>query len=319
MTFIKGLINNLFSINQENWKVVVLCILGATTFWFFNALNKSYTTTIQYPIAFEYPEEKFMEVNPPSDFVELDVTGGGWNLLRKTFWFNVEPVVYKIDPGNLRGYLTANALSVPISEQVGELRINQILTDSIFFDFQEIVTKRLKVEIKEESISLANNHFIVSSISVFPDSVFVTGPKSMMDTLLGSYAVNISSSNIDDDYQKDLRVVPPHKELSKVSPEKVSVSFSVAEYANASAMIPVQYKNLPIKWKSNHLDSLVQVVFLVHKDSIPTIEQWPIEVEADFRKLNTEDSTIELRIVRFPEYLKNVEIPSPERYVGKKP
>ena len=35
-----------------------MCIVGATTFWFFNALNKSYTTTINYPINVQFDEDQ---------------------------------------------------------------------------------------------------------------------------------------------------------------------------------------------------------------------------------------------------------------------
>ena len=47
-------IKKLFSSEKSKWRVVALCILGATTFWFFNALNKQYATRINYPIEFLY-------------------------------------------------------------------------------------------------------------------------------------------------------------------------------------------------------------------------------------------------------------------------
>jgi hypothetical protein len=41
-------------------KVVVMCLLAATTFWFLNALNKDYSTRITYPVRFEYDDSVYV-------------------------------------------------------------------------------------------------------------------------------------------------------------------------------------------------------------------------------------------------------------------
>jgi hypothetical protein len=58
-------INSIFNVlrfNQRNWRAVVLCIFAATVFWFFNALNKTYTTNLRFPLSFDYDHENFVPV-----------------------------------------------------------------------------------------------------------------------------------------------------------------------------------------------------------------------------------------------------------------
>ena len=70
---------------KENWKVILLSIIGAATFWFFNALNKNYDARISYPLSFSFDRDSVIVVEPLAEEVKIDVTSGGWNLLRKTF------------------------------------------------------------------------------------------------------------------------------------------------------------------------------------------------------------------------------------------
>jgi hypothetical protein len=76
----------------SNLKVVVLCILAATTFWILNALNKdNYNTIVDYPIQWEFDRENFMPVKPLPESVQIQISGNGWDLLRKYFNLNEPP------------------------------------------------------------------------------------------------------------------------------------------------------------------------------------------------------------------------------------
>ncbi|MDX5346375.1 MAG: hypothetical protein LPK19_03930, partial [Hymenobacteraceae bacterium] len=65
--------------------------MAATTFWLLNALNKSYTTKVSYPIRFVYNEQKLIPVQPLPEEVYINVTGKGWKLLRKSLMVDVKP------------------------------------------------------------------------------------------------------------------------------------------------------------------------------------------------------------------------------------
>jgi hypothetical protein len=67
MGFFKSIFN-LLRFNKKNWKAVVLCVFAAMIFWFFNALNKNYTTNISFPIAFDYNDNVYIPIRPlPSE------------------------------------------------------------------------------------------------------------------------------------------------------------------------------------------------------------------------------------------------------------
>src|SRR5687767_9682749 len=96
MSVIKSIFN-LLRFNRKNWKAVVLCVLAATVFWFFNSLNKRYTTNITFPVTFDYDDENYIAVKPLPSSVRINVTGVGWDLFRRSLGIKIPPLVIPID------------------------------------------------------------------------------------------------------------------------------------------------------------------------------------------------------------------------------
>ncbi|MFN4947531.1 MAG: hypothetical protein ACK5FG_12555, partial [Chryseotalea sp.] len=93
-------IGNLLRFNKRNWKAVVLCLLASTVFWFFNALNKTYTTTLTFPIEWQYNTDNFIPVEPLPQTVKINVTGIGWSILRHNFGVKSPALVIPLERPN---------------------------------------------------------------------------------------------------------------------------------------------------------------------------------------------------------------------------
>lgn len=110
-------IGSLFSSSKkESWRVILLCLLAGTTFWLLNALNKNYNTKINYPIRFLLDNaDSVVIVKELPEKVEIDVSGGGWNLLRKTYWFNINPITIPLNNPTQINYILGSSLEPIIS------------------------------------------------------------------------------------------------------------------------------------------------------------------------------------------------------------
>ena len=147
-----------------NWKVVLLSFLGATIFWFFSALGKDYNSRIDYPIEFVYDRDSLVAINPLPEYVDIDVSGGGWDLFREFFWFGSNPIVIELDnPAAIR-YLTRPTILPIITDQLDEYRINFLFTDTLFIDIDRKVSKKVKLKIDSAAISIDEDYRIISSI-----------------------------------------------------------------------------------------------------------------------------------------------------------
>ena len=86
------IIFNLLRFDRANWKAVSLCIVAAVVFWIFNAFNKTYSTTIKFPVQFEFDNKTYTPAAELPTKLNVSVSGNGWEI----FWNHVGLKIPKI-------------------------------------------------------------------------------------------------------------------------------------------------------------------------------------------------------------------------------
>ena len=101
-------------------------------FWFFIAFNKTYTTVFSYPINYKYNKEKLIPVNKLTQYVEISLTGQGWNLLKE--YFSIDKRDIDIELPNEPGKTVVNEAQfiASASNIFKNVTINSVFSDSIF-------------------------------------------------------------------------------------------------------------------------------------------------------------------------------------------
>ena len=131
---------------EGNYKIVALCVAGATIFWFFSALNKpNYTTRIQYPIAFSYNTDSTYLLSSLPEDITLEISGGGWDLLRKTLVFNEPPLEIPLDDPTQTKFIPSQSLANRIRRNLAGVALNAIVTDTLFIDIDSMRSKEVPV------------------------------------------------------------------------------------------------------------------------------------------------------------------------------
>lgn len=291
----------------NNWKVVLLSILGATTFWFFNALNKDYNARINYPIQFEFSKDSVVVLEPLAKNLVIDVSSGGWNLLRKTFWFNVNPVIIPLDNPTEIGFYTRASLLPIIEDQLSELTVNYLVTDTVFIRIEPKITKKIKLTIDSLTIPLEENHRMVSPIQIIPDSIEITGPKSFTDTLASNYPITLNINGISNDFNRNVEVSLPTR-LAISNPEEVLVNFDVEKFERLSMEVPLEPVNFPEDSSVFLSRNTVQIFYTIPESKSEDFDLNDFAVTADLKMLNPEDSTVMGILVYYPEETIELEV-----------
>lgn len=117
------------SASKHRWRTILFCMGGAAVFWLLNALNKVYTTEINYPVHFVIDESKvaFTKVPPPS--VSLEVTGGGWRLLRYLLHVDVPPIKLLVAQVTSKGHIRSEYLRSLFDRKLKDLKVHSVLLD----------------------------------------------------------------------------------------------------------------------------------------------------------------------------------------------
>jgi hypothetical protein len=234
---------NLFRFNSKNWKAITLCFVAATVFWFFNALNKNYSTNINFPLEFEYDDEQYVAVKPLPTHVRINVTGMGWDLLRRSSGLKVPPLSIPLEkPSDIKKIVAAPGL---FAHQLERFEINFVLTDTLDLDLQPKQDRWVSLRLDAASIELKNNFVRVSEPVLDPDSIYIEGPKALVNSFIEPIYLKLAEKEIDENYSEDVEVEFVDNHLIKRNPPTVSVKFNVDKLIVINDSLPLRLINYP--------------------------------------------------------------------------
>ncbi len=290
--------------SPDDWKVVLVCLALGTTIWLLNALNKDYTTKMAYPIELRYDPRQLVAVAELPSRVRINVSGYGWNLFKKSLWFNNDPLV--IEPANLpeRQYITAAQLYPLINEQMRDLRLNYVVQDTLFLQFDHFQRRRVSVVLDSTTLSFAQGFYLEGRPLVIPDSVLFEGPAQLVNAIADPLHVSVPEQNLRNPYNEIVPLPYPAQPLLSVQPNEVRIKFQVAEYETFSQQVPLVVTHLPAQGQWSLSDSLITVYYDVRRanGSFPPDS---FRVTADFRRLNRE-SIVPVELEYAPGEARNV-------------
>lgn len=176
-----------FGEERSYWRAVTACFLVASTFWLLNALNKTYTTRITYPLTWRYDESRFIPVQPLPTEVPVNVTGRGWKLLRRQLLLDVKPAELTLSTPAATRYLTARALRPALQQAMEGLQYNYLLSDTLWVELDQLVSRRLPLGLSPATDGAA----LPYDARFEPATVVFRGPASKVAALPSPYPVHL--------------------------------------------------------------------------------------------------------------------------------
>lgn len=275
---------------KENWKVVALSVIGATTFWFFNAMNKNYETKLDYPINYVFNRDSVVVVTPLTKNLEIIVSSGGWNLLRKTLRVNATPILAPLSNPTEVKYLTRSSLVPMISNQLDRLKLIYVVTDTLFFDIEKKVIKRLPINVDSLNIPLEESHRLTSAIKLSNDSVTLTGPQSIMDGLRDEVLVSFNGKTIDDNF--DDKLAYQLENIVKADPKEINLQFDVDQFLYRDLIVPIEFLHFPEDSSYIADQKDLRIYYTINENFDDEIKASDFSVILDFTMLNLRDTSI---------------------------
>lgn len=240
--------NSIFSIlrfNKKNWKAVVLCIFTATVFWFFNALNKNYTTTISFPLAFDYDRESYIPVKPLPQAVRINVTGIGWNLFRRSTGVKVPPLVIPLERPVEVKKIVGSTLPAFFANQLGDFQINFVITDTLHLAIEPKASRKVRLKLDIPDTLLRKGYALVSPVQIIPDSISIEGPVKLITSLTEPVYLEMPLRNIDENFKEMVEVKFSNDDFIKRDPPAVDVSFQVDKLIEVTDSVRLEVINAP--------------------------------------------------------------------------
>lgn len=238
-------ISNLFHFNRTNWKALSLCLLAALVFWFFNALNKDYSTNLRFSVNFLFDQERYVAVEPLPKEVFMNVSGNGWDLLRKSLGVNLPDMNIPLERPTEVKKIVGSTLPALLAGQLDNMRINHVVTDTLYLALDPREKRRIKVAVDPVNFGFASGFGRLSPIVVLPDSILLEGPKSVLDQLPDSVLLELNEEGIKNDFREEVEVKLSKMDLLKRTPETVEVIFEVVEWVEVNKRVRLIVEGVP--------------------------------------------------------------------------
>jgi len=317
--FIKQLPNKIriTKLNINKKLVVFLIFVGiATFFWFLRALEQNYITRINHPVVYtNLPDNMVLTENPPRR-IHLEVEGEGNAILRHNWNISKSPVkiafnkVYRNKLPKENYFLISiptNQIRPMVETQLNKLKVRKIEPDSLNFYFSASSTKRVPV-IANIDLGLEKQYMVRKKIIIKPDSVDLSGPTVIIDTIKSILTTDLKFKKLDHSIKRNLSLLNPNKLLT-LSFKKVAVEIPVEQYTEKSMSVPIEGINVPDSVHLRTFPAHVQITFRVVISAFDLIQEQDFRIIADYTEISpSSPGKIKPRILMAPDLIDNPKI-----------
>lgn len=300
--------------NNKQIVAFLVCLLIATVLWFLNALSKDYTATISYPVKYvNPPSNRFLSNTPPAKF-DLKVEAHGFTLLRHKLSLSFSPIVLnlnsitrnaKSDSGTYT--IRTEDLTRRISDQVSkEISIAEIRPEYITLVLDSLITKKVPVKLNVNT-AFKPQFYLEEPISAIPDSVNITGPATVLDTISSLNTESKTFEQLDAPIEKSIALLHPEK--TSLSPEKVTVKIPVERFTEKELKLPIEVRNKPESVNIKLFPSEVNVSILVGLNEFENINSSDFKVYVDYDTITkSHPEELDVKIDTKPSFIQMLRI-----------
>lgn len=293
--------------------VFLVCLAIATVFWFLNALNKQYTVDLSFPVKYtNLPKNKILANSPPDHFT-LKVNSGGFTILRHKLSMAFSPLIFNVNEftnqrieqsqgANFR-YATRQYIRRFSTQVSNELQILEIQPDSVYFDFDRVVERKVKVQ-PDVTYSLKKQYFLNGEITTDPDSVTVSGPESVLDTLQYIATKKQHYKELDKSTQRN--VLLTDYENLKISPKRIILKIPLEEYTQKQVLVPIVVKDVPENVSVKLFPDKAKINFMVSLSRFAEVTAKDFVLSVSYNDIVNKPDMLKVEIDQKPRYVISV-------------
>lgn len=265
-------------------KVFLVFLCFSFVFWMLTKLSKVYTSDIEFSVNYHNLPAKRVIQNDPVKQITSSVKASGFSLLNykinpKTLEVDIQNLAYKT--GSIFYYLP-NANLTQLSAQLDvDSSIERVLQDTIFFNLGLNKTKKIPVKFNSE-IKYKLGYNLVGNVSVEPDSIEITGPEAILDTINNIQTDKVELLNVSSGFSEVVKLNLIGAEKITYITDQVSVSGNVDKFTEGSFIVPFNIINAPIEYRLTTFPREVKILYQVGLSDYNKVVKGNFVIECDY-------------------------------------
>ncbi len=282
----------------------------STGFWFLNALQKEYTTTVEYPVKFTNVPGGYILKDGENKELKLKVKAGGVNILRyhlstssDPLTINVSDMKHNSDDENTQFYLISSKYFRSLNGQLSSgLSLLEISPDTLIINLSPLKIKRVPVSANIET-HFETQYLQGGKLIINPDSVTLSGDAAIVDSVEEVTTVHTVFNNLKDTLISNISLV--NIKGVEMSASTVSVTIPVEPFTESTVLIPIIAQNVPDTFRLKAFPPEITVSFRVSLSRFENIKPDDFLATIHFSNdlLKDKNQRLKVKLEKFPEGL----------------
>ena len=295
---------------DRNVFVFMIFLFLSTIFWFLNALQKDYTSTIEYPVKFTNIPKGYILKDRKVKELTLKVNAGGFNILRYHLSSSVIPISINVKKmkeitGKKRSgfyLLTSNYFKSIDGQLSNGMKLLDISPDTLFIRLSPKKTKRVPVA-ADIKTTFEKQYLQGGDIVIDPDSVTITGDMFVVDSIKEVFTKHSEFEGLKD----TLVALLPLKKIEgvKYSRNSVTVTVPVEPFTESTVRVPIIAVNVPDTFRMKAFPPEITVSFRVSLSRFEKIKADNFKATIHFTKdlIDDNDQRVKVKLEKVPDGL----------------
>ena len=297
--------NNQKIFNKINFKTFILFVLISSFFWVVTKFSNIYKFENEFYINWTNIPETITIDKAEKKISVLFLASGFEILIYKIFRKNIEISLDKdVFYNNTIGIVNINKKLYEIEKQLFENnKIENFITKEISFNYSILSRKKVPVFF-EKKINFRAGYLNVNDFRLKPDSIFVVGPNSIIDTLSSVKTIKFERNDVYKSINEEVELLLLDNLSFGIS--QIKISSIVKKYSEKEFKIPIKIINLPDSVKLKLFPNYITLKAIVNLDNFNDIIDDDFKIIANYKLLNPNFSSLSLFLNEYPKEVKNI-------------
>lgn len=299
-------------VKGKRLNVFVLFLLLSFLISLLVKLSDTYTHTLRFELQPTQLESNEVLISKEAKTINVTISGKGFELLK----YYIEARIIDVDFSQLNKnkshyfWTERSQFENVINHFDSKISVKSINPDTLLFQYDPQFIKKVPVQISVNS-SFASGFDLVNSFQSIPDSITLTGPKSLLKTIssIQTKTLKLKALNSNIDREVALDVPNASKQIS-YSNQVVRIKGEVDKFTEGSIQVPVTVVNVPDSLILNFFPKEITVIFYTSLKAYSTIDASDFSIECDFNALTTENKYLNPVLVKQPSTVKTAKLKS---------
>lgn len=298
-------------LNNRDVYVFLVFLLIATAFWFMNALRDNYLADFSYPVRFVNVPDDEIVVGGTDQKVAVKVSANGYTIVRQRLNRSFAPLVFDVaqmrrsaagENGNA-WVLTRSQMNRVREQLLVGMDLVELRPDTLVLQIDKIRDRKVPVVLKG-SISFEKQFLQAGDLVFNPDSVMISGPASLVDTIQAVATRSLNVELLSESYQQKVQL--ERLPNVKLSHSEAELTIPVEPFSEKTISLALQVVGLPDSLQLKAFPSAVELTFRAGVSRFESIQPSDFRAVVDASEVlkNQRPARLRVRIERVPEHIQ---------------